>query len=118
MDAFENLDVWKRSVALAVNIYRALISCRDHALKDQMTRAAISISSNIAEGFERNSSRQFSHYLAIAKGSCGELRSQLTICQQLEIINNTDANRLIQECRGISMMLQGLIKYCRRRTES
>ena len=80
MEAFEDLDVWKKSSALAINLYKTLRGCKDYSLKDQLVRSAFSISSNIAEGFERNSNKQFAQYLQIAKGSCGELRSQLYIC--------------------------------------
>ena len=77
MDALEKLEVWKRGCRLAVDLYNALEQCRDYGLKDQITRSAISVPSNIAEGFERDSSREFSRFLKIAKGSCGELRTQL-----------------------------------------
>ena len=89
MEAFEQLEVWKRSSRLTVNLYKSLINCKDYGLKDQITHAAISISSNIAKGFERNSNRQFARYLKIAKGSCGELRSQLYICSETGVL---DAN--------------------------
>ena len=79
METFEDLEVWKRSVKLASDVYTTLKSCKDFDLKSQLTRAAASISSNIAEGYERNSNMQFAHYLQIAKGSCGELRSQLYV---------------------------------------
>jgi four helix bundle protein len=118
MDAFEDLEVWKRSSRLAVRTYKTLKYCKDYGLKDQITRSAVSISSNIAEGFERNSSRQFAQYLTIAKGSCGELRSQIQICQQVGLLSETDAKRLVQETVEIAKMLQGLIKHCRQQIES
>ena len=72
MDAFENLEVWKRSCRLSADLYRTLDACRVYGFRDQVTRAALSIPSNIAEGYERNSSREYKRYLGIAKGSCGE----------------------------------------------
>ena len=75
--SFEDLEVWKRSSRLAVEIYSALRDCRDFSLKDQMTRAAVSIPSNIAEGAERYSDKEFARFLYIARGSSAELRTQL-----------------------------------------
>jgi len=75
MEAFEQLEVWKRSSRLCVNLYKVLRSCPDKGFKDQITRAALSIPSNIAEGHERNSRAEYRRFLKIAKGSCGELRT-------------------------------------------
>lgn len=117
MDTFEDLEVWKRSTNLSVDIYISLKSCKEYNLKDQITRAAVSISSNIAEGFERNSNKQFAHFLQIAKGSCGELRSQLYICAEIGIISFENKNKMTQEAIEISRMLQGLINHCRRKQD-
>ncbi|MFQ5660978.1 MAG: four helix bundle protein [Gammaproteobacteria bacterium] len=114
MDAFEDLEVWKRSSKLAVDIYATLKTCKDYGLKDQIVRAAVSISSNIAEGFERNSNKQFVQFLQIAKGSCGEFRSQLYICAEIGEINIDKTKQLQQDTIEISRMLQGLINHCRR----
>ena len=115
MDAFENLEVWKRSSILAINIYRSLQGCKEYGLKDQVMRSAVSVSSNIAEGFERNFNRQFAQYLQIAKGSCGELRSQIFICRKIGILGEDLANRFYAEAAEISKMIYGLIKHCRAR---
>ena len=77
MDAFENLKVWKRSSRLCANLYKAFSESRDWEFKSQITRSALSIPSNIAEGYERNSTNEYMRFLKIAKGSCGELRTQL-----------------------------------------
>ena len=79
--SFEELEVWKRSCRLAVRIYEVLKDCRDFWLKDQMTRAAVSIASNIAEGAERDSVSEFIRFLHIAKGSAAELRAQIYIAE-------------------------------------
>ena len=113
MEAIEDLKVWKRSTKLAVNVYITLQSCKDFGLKDQITRAAVSISSNIAEGYERNSNKQFAQYLQIAKGSCGEFRSQLYICEEIGLIATDIAKEYRDEAIEISRMLQGLIHHCR-----
>ncbi len=76
MDAFEKLDVWKRSCRLSVALYRALRETQEWGFRDQITRAALSVPSNIAEGYERGSRKEYVQFLRIAKGSCGELRTQ------------------------------------------
>ena len=108
--SFEDLDVWKRSSRLAVEIYRTLHKCRDLGLKDQMTRSAVSIPSNIAEGAERVSVREFSRFLYIARGSAAELRTQLYIADKIGIINSVVARNLISEVSEISAMIRGLAK--------
>lgn len=109
MEAFEQLDVWKRSTYLCSGICRKLATCKFYALRDQIIRSSVSVPSNIAEGYERNSSREFSRFLKIAKGSCGELRTQLLIAQNIGVINESIAKTWIQETFEISRMLQGLI---------
>jgi four helix bundle protein len=64
--SFEDLEVWKRACKLAVEVYRVLKDCKDFGLKDQMNRAAVSIPSNIAEGTERNSVKEFAQFLHVA----------------------------------------------------
>lgn len=110
MDALENLEVWKRSCRLSVELYKLLSDCRDFGFRDQVTRSALSVPSNIAEGYERDSSKEFPRFLKIAKGSCGELRTQLYIGVEAGLIEKTKAFQLIQEAVEISRMLQGLIK--------
>ena len=67
---FEDLEVWKEGMSLAAKIYKNLNNCRDYGLRDQMQRSAVSIPSNIAEGFERNTNKDYIHFLYISKGSC------------------------------------------------
>ncbi len=107
--SFEDLEVWKRSCRVAVEIYELLKDCRDFGIKDQLTRSAVSIPSNIAEGAERDSKPEFIRFLNIAKGSAAELRTQLYIAQRIGIISPSDTNQLIPELKEISSMLQGLI---------
>ena len=113
MDALEELEVWKRSKQLAVSIYKILSNCSDRGYKDQVTRASISVPSNIAEGYERFLKKEFINYLRIAKGSCAEVRTQLIIGQEIGYLDINTSNKLIQETREISKMLYGLIKYCK-----
>lgn len=111
IDALEKLEVWKRGCRLAVDLYKALEQCRDYGFKDQITRAALSVPSNIAEGFERDSSREFCRFLKIAKGSCGELRTQLYIAAETGFLNKDVAFTMIREAAEISRMLRGLAKH-------
>ena len=106
---FEKLAVWKRSCRFAVSLYQGLKNCKDSGLYSQMTRAAVSIPSNIAEGAERKTDREFVRFLYIAKGSSAELRTQLYIAGKLKILPAEDAKKLIRECKELSKMLKGLI---------
>ncbi len=110
MDALRNLDVWRRSCRVSVEGYKALGNCREFGFKDQITRSALSVPSNIAEGYERNSTKELARFLKIAKGSCGELRTQLYIGTEVGFIEKSKAKKLIQETTEISRMLQGLIR--------
>ncbi|HKK04481.1 MAG TPA: four helix bundle protein [Gammaproteobacteria bacterium] len=110
MDAFENLDVWKRSSRLCVDLYQALRRCRDRGFKDQITRAALSVPSNIAEGCERDSNKEYIRFLRIAKGSCGELRTQLYIGAEIGYLSRTVMKTMVSEARDINRMLHGLIR--------
>ena len=109
--SFEHLDVWKRSCDLAVDIYAKLKCCREYGLKDQMTRSAVSIPSNIAEGAERNSKPDFVRFLHIAKGSAAELRTQVYIAHQIGLLSEQTTEDLVNELLEIASMLQGLIRY-------
>lgn len=108
--SFEELEVWQRACALAVRLYDVLDKCRDYSLKDQMTRAAVSIASNIAEGAERGSAADFIRFLHISKGSAAELRTQLYIARKIGVITNQTQKELNSEVISISKMLHGLIK--------
>ena len=114
--SFEDLEVWKRACRIAVQIYEALKDCRDYGLRDQMTRAAVSIASNIAEGAERSSKPDFIRFLNIAKGSAAELRTQLYIAQRIGILDHKTQTDLTDELKQISAMLQGLIKTLKSNT--
>jgi len=107
---FEELEVWKRSAKLSAEIYKELRNLKDFGFKEQITRSGLSISSNIAEGFERGSDKQCLNFLSYAKGSCGELRSQIYIGMDIGYIEKKIANNWIKEAVEISSMLSGLMK--------
>ena len=84
---------------------------RDFALRDQIIRASISISSNIAEGYVRKSNKEFIYFLNVAKASCYEVKSQLYLAMDVEYLEDTIFRKLYVVCDEISMTVHGLIKY-------
>jgi four helix bundle protein len=106
--SFEDLDVWQRGCRLSIAIFEAFENCKRFTLRDQIERAGLSIPSNIAEGAERGSSKDFAHFLNFSKGSCGELRTQLYIARKLKAVSKGSFDSLVRESREISAMLQGL----------
>ena len=110
LSTFEDLKVWQRSCDQAVKVCKTVENWRNFALKDQLQRSAISVPSNIAEGHERDSAGDFIRFLRIAKGSNGELRTQIYISQRLGLINESSAKDFVGESKEIAAMLQGLIR--------
>jgi four helix bundle protein len=110
IERFEDLEVWKKSVRLSIQIYKALKNCKDYGFRDQLQRASVSIPSNIAEGYERNTNKEYIQFLHIAKGSCGELRTQLYIAGEVGIISKEKSQEFIGITKEISAMLFSLIK--------
>ncbi len=110
MNTFENLEIWKESVRLTVKIYQSLKDCRDYGFKDQIQRAAVSVPSNISEGFERQTNKEFIQYLFIAKGSCGELRTQLYLAKELKYIEEEDFEELFHKAKQLSAKIAAFIK--------
>ena len=106
--SFEDLEVWQRGCRLSVDIFRVFENCRKYSLKDQIERAGLSIPSNIAEGSERGSTKDFAHFLNFSKGSCAELRTQLYIARKLTVLDRNDFERLVSETKEVSAMLEGL----------
>ena len=108
--AFENLEVWKKSARLSGDIYKELRNLKDFGFKDQITRSGLSIPSNIAEGLERNSKKETINFLSYAKGSCGELRTQIYIGIDIQYIPSETGKNWLEETKQISAMLVGLMK--------
>jgi four helix bundle protein len=114
MSNFENLKVWHRAIELAVKIYKLTdenkLLQKDYGLKDQVRRAAVSISSNISEGDELGTDKQAIRQFYIAKGSSAELYTQIIIAGKIGYLEDADKEYLTNECKGISGMLTNLIK--------
>jgi four helix bundle protein len=111
---FEDIEAWKKARQLTKEIY-ALSNegtfARDFGLKDQIRRAAVSVMSNIAEGFERSGTGDFLRFLAIAKGSAGEVRSQLYVAYDLTYVDEERFGKLADAAMQISKLLAGLMGY-------
>ncbi|MEZ4485103.1 MAG: four helix bundle protein [Syntrophotaleaceae bacterium] len=111
---FEDLEVWKRAARLSAEIYKALGSLKDYGFRDQITRSGLSIPSNIAVGFERDSIKECLNFLSYARGSCGELRTQLFIGIDIGFIEKEQGSSWIKETKQISSMLTALVKTKRK----
>lgn len=110
VEKFEDLLVWQKGLTQAIELYKLLADCRDYSLRDQMQRSAVSVPSNVAEGFERHTNKEFIRFLRIAKGSNGELRTQIHLAVGVGILNSEMGDELLAKSRIISSMLQNLIK--------
>ncbi|WP_331051965.1 four helix bundle protein [Longimicrobium sp.] len=105
--------MWQKAMALCVQIYRVSRTgefARDFGLQRQIQRAAVSVMSNIAEGFERNSRAEFARFVAIARGSVGEVRAQLYLARELGYMSTDECGRLVSACLEITRMLVSLRK--------
>lgn len=107
---FEELTVWQKARELNSIIYSTTLNWRDYSLKDQICRAVVSISSNIAEGYERSSRDDFKRFLYIAKGSAAEVRSQLYLALDLKYIHKEQFNELQDKVSFVIILLAKLIK--------
>jgi four helix bundle protein len=118
--AHKKLDVWQESVALATHIYQItekFPKSEIYGLTSQMRRAVVSISSNIAEGAARTSSKEFAQFLNIAGGSLSELDTQLEIAHNLLFLTNEQRQKIDVKIESISSKLAGLIKYVKRKAD-
>ncbi len=114
---FEDLNVWKDSREFVKTIYELTASknfSKDYGLKDQIQRAAVSIMNNIAEGFERNSNREFIKFLKYSKGSAGEVRSMFYIALDLNYISHESFNENYEKAINIITQISNFIKYLRK----
>ncbi len=118
MDALRRLEVWKRGCRLSVDVYKALGTCPEWGFRNQISSSALSIPSNIAEGYERESVKERLQFLKIAKGSCGELWTQLWIGMEAGFLEQSTGRELASEAEELSKMLHGLMQHFRDATSS
>ena len=111
---FEDLEMWQLARALTSKIYQLTKSgkfARDFGLCNQIQRASVSVMSNIAEGYERGGNREFMQFLAIAKGSCGEVRCQLYVARDQQYIPQSEAEPLIDQHKKLSIMIYKFMEH-------
>ena len=110
---YRDLVVWQKAMDLTTMLYqivRKLPKEETYALSDQMRRAAISIPSNIAEGFGRNSTKEYTHFLYITKGSVCELETQLMLCVRIEYITEIEIQPIMILLEEIGKMITTITK--------
>lgn len=107
---FEDILSWKKAQDLTLIIYKIFKDNRDYSFRDQIQRAMISVSNNIAEGFERKGNKELIRFLYIARGSCGEVRSMIYLAKELEYLTKEEFNFIYNELIEISKLIFGLIK--------
>jgi len=110
IEKFEDLIIWQKSKDLSFMAYEKFRSHKDYSFRDQILRAAVSVMNNIAEGFERSGNKEYSRFLFISKGSCGEFRSMLYLGKELGYLNDKEFASFYQQSMEISKMLYSLIK--------
>ena len=107
---FEDLICWQKRKILSLEIYKVFRNLKDLSFRNQIERASVSILNNIAEGFERQTNKEFKQFLYIAKGSAGEVRSMLLLAEELEYITTQETRRLVVMAEEVSKLLAGMIK--------
>lgn len=107
---FEDIIAWQKAQHLAVAVYRTYADLKDFGFKDQIQRAAVSISNNIAEGFDRYGDKEFIRFLYISLASCSEVKSMLYLSEKLQLTSEEQTLILINQTNEISKIIRGLIK--------
>ncbi len=111
---FEDIEAWQKARVLTREIYfitHAGLFSKDYDLRSQIRRVSVSLMSNVAEGFERGGSKEFTHFLSVAKGSAGEVKSLLYVALDQNYINNDRFNELYELASEIGKMIGGLMNY-------
>jgi four helix bundle protein len=107
---FEDIISWQKKQKLTVELYDTFKDLRDYSFKDQILRAAVSISNNIAEGFDRSSDADFARFLYMATGSASETKSMIYLAERLKYIDTGKRLSLVAQLNEISKLIYGLIK--------
>jgi len=111
IDSFEQIEAWKGARKLVREVYTKCSCCRDFGFRDQIQRASISVMSNIAEGFDRGSNKEFIQFLVIARGSASEVKSLTYAGQDIGHFTSTEFDELTTSCTNVSSMINGFIRY-------
>ncbi|RDC64904.1 four helix bundle protein [Adhaeribacter pallidiroseus] len=118
VERFEDLKIYQQAISIAIDIYKMFAEGNvkiDYGTRDQMQRAAMSISNNIAEGFEYDNNADFIRFLKYAKGSAGELRNQLYVLKELKMIDDAYYQNKYDELIQLSRQLAAFSKYLKNR---
>lgn len=121
IEKFEDLIAWQKARTLTAEIYKITARdkfARDYGLKDQIQRAAVSIMSNLAEGFERGRPSEFHQFISVAKASCAELRSQLYVAYDAQYLQQDEFNRLMVKAMEVGQIIGGLRAAIERKRDS
>lgn len=108
---FEDLEIWKMARDLVNNIYEDFRNCKDYVFRDQIISAGLSIKNNIAEGFCRNSDKEFKQFLNISKGSCGEVKSLYYIAEDQKYITAETAGNRRTRCSVLNTKITNFMFY-------
>jgi four helix bundle protein len=111
IEHFEDIEAWKEARVLVREIYRFFAGVKDYSFKDQIQRASISIMSNISEGFDRGSNREFIQFLIIAKGSVSEVKSLSYAALDIGYIDENLFNKISERCYKLTNLINGFIRY-------
>ncbi|MGH2353118.1 MAG: four helix bundle protein [Chloroflexota bacterium] len=114
LERFEDIVAWRKARELTREVYKVTATgefSRDYSLKDQIRRAAVSVMSNIAEGFERDGNREFQQFLGIAKGSVGEIRAQLYVALDAGFLSQAQFQSLSALAAETGRLIGGFMRY-------
>jgi len=111
IDCFEDIETWKEARELVRSVYAVLHDCRDFGYRDQIQRASISVMSNIAEGFDRGTNKEFIQFLVIARGSASEVKSLAYAGMDIGHLKAESFETIKTRCTNVSNMINGFIRY-------
>ena len=111
IERFEEIEAWKEARKLVKEIYSCFSKCQDFAFRGQIQRAGISIMSNIAEGFERNTNKEFINFLSIARGSLAEVKSLLYTANDIGYIDKPIFDQIFARILAVNGLLNDFISY-------
>ncbi len=116
IEKFEDIEAWKEARLLVKEIYQQVRSIKDYGFRDQIQRAAISVMSNIAEGFDRGSNKEFIQFLIIARGSVSEVKSLSYAALDIGYIDDETFNKISERCLKLTSLINGFIRYLKNST--
>ena len=109
--SFQDIIAWQKAQDLAAYIYKVTETMKDYGFRNQYQKAAVSISSNIAEGFDRKTPKQFHQFLTYASGSCSEVASLTLLADKIRLISDEVAEHILAMCAEISKIIGGLLRH-------